>query len=233
MALGALLGVADIAPAHSSEIRSLVEAVGSKVSEWENETPVSLKLSSLLEQSAWNATSTVIAFPDRRIAETYLASDRAVRCNCTIIDHKGILVLSNSASVRRIIVIGPGPQAIRALLTTPLGPETVLLLGDAAGSALLSAELAPLGRIAAFSSIAGRAKALTEALRRGGTNEALDLAEAEFRIVVTDQKTDRSHPSERGVPRPGDRGTVRSEAIPPLQADERRPAAVARRSPPV
>lgn len=188
MALGALLGVADIAPAHSSEIRSLVEAVGSKVSEWENETPVSLKLSSLLEQSAWNATSTVVAFPDRRIAETYLASDRAVRCNCTIIDHKGILDLSNSASVRRIIVIGPGPQAIRALLTTPLGPETVLLLGDAAGSALLSAELAPLGRIAAFSSIAGRAKALTEALRRGGTNEALDLAEAEFRIVVTDQK---------------------------------------------
>jgi hypothetical protein len=188
MVLGALLAVAEIAPAYSSEIRSLVEAVGSKVGEWESETPVSLKLASLLEQSAWNAASTVIAFPDRRIAETYLASDRAVRCDCTIIDHKGIADLSEAAQVRRIVVIGPGPQAIRALLTTKLAPETVLLLGDAAGSALLSAELAPLGRIAAFASIAARAKAITEALRRGGTNETLDLAEAEFRIVVTDQE---------------------------------------------
>jgi hypothetical protein len=188
MALGALLAVAETAPAHSLEIKSLVAAIGSKVGEWEAETPVSLKLASVLEQSAWNAASTIIAFPDRRIAETYLASDRAVRCDCTIIDHKGISDLSEATPVRRIIVIGPGPLAIRALLTTRLGPETVLLLGDAAGSALLSAELAPLGRIAAFSSIAGRAKALTEALRRGGTNEALDLAEAEFRIVVTDQE---------------------------------------------
>ncbi|WP_204268038.1 hypothetical protein, partial [Escherichia coli] len=47
MALGALLAVAEIAPAYSSEIRSLVEAVGSKVGEWESETPVSLKLASL------------------------------------------------------------------------------------------------------------------------------------------------------------------------------------------
>lgn len=188
MALGALFAVAQSAPAYSPEIKTLVEIIDAKVAEWETETPVSLKLLSLLDDADWNTASTVLAFPDRRIAETYLASDRAMRCDCTVVDHRGISDLTSTSTVRRIIVVGPSPQAIRTLLTTSLAPETVLFLGDAAGSALLSAELAPLGRLAAFSSIAGRATALTEALRRGGTNEALDAAEAEFRLVVRDHE---------------------------------------------
>jgi hypothetical protein len=60
-----------------------------------------------------------------------------------------------------------------------------LLLGDAAGSALLAAEIAPLSRIAAFAAVAGRARALAAALQRGGADEKLDLAEAEFRVAAT------------------------------------------------
>lgn len=188
MMLGTLREAAGIAPVHASEIGSLADAIGAKVVEWEEETPVSLKLAGLMEAAEWNANSTVLAFPDRRIAETFLASDRALECACTVIDHRGIFELLPEAGVRRIIVVGPTTQAVRALLTTPLAPELVLFLGDAAGSALLSAELAPLHRLAAFASIAGRVSALTDALRRGGTDETLDLAEAEFRMTVTDQE---------------------------------------------
>ena len=147
-----------------------------------------LKALEFLNQAEWNTATTILAFPDRRIAETYLASDRAVQCACTVIDHRGIFEFAAIADVKRIIVVGPTTQAVRALLTTSLDPDVVLFLGDAAGSALLCAELAPLSRLDAFSSIAGRAAALTEALRRGGSNEALDAAEAEFRMVVTDQE---------------------------------------------
>jgi hypothetical protein len=85
---------------------------------------------------------------------------------------------------RQIIVIGPTPEAARALLTTEAAIERVVLLGDAAGVALLAGEITPLGRIAAFAPIAGRVQAMAAALQRGGANERLDLAEAEFRVAA-------------------------------------------------
>lgn len=188
MVLGALRLAAEIDPGQASEITSLADAIDAKVVEWEAETPVSPKLSTLMDMAEWNAASTVLAFPDRRIAETYLASDRALTCACAVIDHRGIFELSPEAGIKRIIVVGPTTQAVRALLTTSLDPDLVLFLGDTAGSALLSAELAPLHRLAAFAPIASRVAALTEALRRGGTDETLDVAEAEFRMTVSDQE---------------------------------------------
>ena len=49
---------------------------------------------------------------------------------------------------------------------------------------MLSAEIAPLTRIAGFAAIAERARAMSAALQRGGANEKLDLAEAEFRVAA-------------------------------------------------
>src|SRR5208337_2680701 len=72
-------------------------------------------------------------------------------------------------------------------LTTTVSPKRVLLLGDAAGIALITAEIAPLLRINAFAPIAARARAMSAALQRGGANERLDLAEAEFRVVALPQ----------------------------------------------
>ncbi len=121
MALSTLLEAGDTAPAHSTEIKALAEAISNKAAEWEAETPVSSRLSILLNQAEWNTATTILAFPDRRIAETYLASDRAVQCACTVIDHRGIFEFAAIADVKRIIVVGPTTQAVRALLTTSAG----------------------------------------------------------------------------------------------------------------
>ena len=184
MILGPLAAAADLVPEFGEVTRQLVVTVEAKVATWEEETPVSAKLVQLLHDTAWNRHTTLLAVPDRWIADVYLSSDRAVSVACDVVDHRGLSDRLSSTSPTRIVVIGPTPEAARALLTAQISPERVVLLGDAAGVALLAAEIAPLGRIPAFAPIAGRARAMASALHRGGANEQLDLAEAEFRVAA-------------------------------------------------
>ena len=185
MALGPLAAAADLAPQFGEEARRLVQEVEAKVGAWEEETPVSAKLVHVLKDALWNSRETLLTIPDRRVADVYLSSDRALGVLCEVADHRELSDRLNSICPERTIVVGPTPDVVRALLTAPASPERVLLLGDAAGSALLAAEIAPLSRIAAFAPIAGRARALSAALQRGGANEQLDLAEAEFRVAAS------------------------------------------------
>jgi hypothetical protein len=184
VALGPLAAAAELVPEFGETTRRLVSGVEARVAAWEEETPVSPKLAQLLSHPGWNSQATVLAMPDHWIADVYLSSDRALGVGCDVVDHRGLPDRLSSTSPVRIIIIGPTPEAVRALLTAHVSPESVILLGDAAGVALLIAEIAPLGRIAAFAPIAGRARAMAAALRRGGANEQLDLAEAEFRIAA-------------------------------------------------
>mgnify|MGYP003362211933 FL=1 len=185
MALARLAASADLAPAYAEEISRLLATLAGKVESWTDETPVSAKLSHLFTtQPDWNLSTTLLAMPDRRIADLFLASDRAVGCNCQVVDHRGMADAMTRQQPLRIVVVSPTPDAVRSLLITSITPERVLLLGDAAGSALLAAELAPLTRLAAFATVGGRAKALAAALHRGGADEALDVAEAEFRLAA-------------------------------------------------
>ncbi len=185
MALGPLAAAADLVPEFGDEARRLVRDVETRVTEWDEETPVSVKLVHVLEDLAWNNATTALIIPDRRTADVYLSSDRAVSVRCQITDVRGLKVRLTSGSPSRIIVVGPTPDVVRALLTAPIAPQRVLLLGDAAGTALLMAEIAPLSRLAGFAPIAERALAMSAALKRGGANEKLDLAEAEFRVAAS------------------------------------------------
>ncbi|MEP2829653.1 hypothetical protein [Parvibaculum sp.] len=185
MALSRLAMAAEMVPQFGEATRRLIAEVEAKVQAWEDETPVSAKLVQVLLEPVWNASDVLLSVPDRRTADVYLSSDRALGVSCEIIDHRALFGRMIAIKPRRVIVVGPTLEAIRALLTIETSPDRALLLGDAAGSALLAAELAPLTRIPAFAAVAQRARPLTAALQRGGADEKLDLAEAEFRIVAT------------------------------------------------
>jgi len=185
MALGPLAAAADLVPEFGDEARRLIHDIETRVAAWDDETPVSAKLARVLEDNAWNSATTALIIPDRRTADVYLSSDRALDVHCQIADVRGLAEWLSSKSPTRIIIVGATPDVVRALLTAPIAVQRVLFLGDAAGTALLSAEIAPLSRIAGFAAIAGRATALAAALKRGGANEKLDLAEAEFRVAAT------------------------------------------------
>jgi hypothetical protein len=198
MALAELSAFGELFPAFASEAASAAATVEAKVVTWNADTPVAAKLTELLADSSVNAPTTVLALPDRRIVEVFIASDRGVHCLCEVTDHKTLAAHMTAHNPTRVIVVGPTPEAVRTLLVTRRAPTSVLLLGDAAGSALLSAELGSLESINAFSSFAARAKSLATALRRGGSDETLDMAEAEFRIsaVVRENEVDLTQADE-------------------------------------
>jgi hypothetical protein len=184
MALGPLAAAADLVPEFGDEARRLIREVERRVTAWDEETPVSAKLARVLEEDVWNSATTALIIPDRRTADVYLSSDRALGVLCQIADARALMERLTSKPPTRIIVVGTTPEVVRVLLTAPVAPQKILLLGDAAGTALLSAEIAPLIRIAGFAAIAERARAMSTALQRGGANEKLDLAEAEFRVAA-------------------------------------------------
>jgi hypothetical protein len=189
MALGQLAEVGQSSPEGASA-REAVQLIESRVEGWGAETPVSAKLANLVGQEGWNTSATLIAVPERRIAEVLMASDRGFAWRCRIIDHSDLGLTLANGGLARVIVIGPSATAIRALLTSEATPGEVVLLGDASGSALLAGELGPLARLPGFAPIAARALAMQAALKRGGLDERLDAGESEFRILPIAQPRD-------------------------------------------
>ena len=182
MALGQLAEIGQSSP-EGAFAREAVALIESRIEGWGAETPVSAKLADLIAQEGWNTSATLIAVPERRIAEVLMASDRGVAWHCRIIDHSDLVPTLAKGGLMRVIVTGPSATAIRALLTSPATPGEAVLLGDAAGSALLAGELGPLARLPGFAPVSGRAMAMQAALKRGGLDERLDAGESEFRIL--------------------------------------------------
>ncbi|WP_440410501.1 hypothetical protein [Neorhizobium petrolearium] len=189
MALGQLAEIGESSP-EGAFARDAVGLIASRLEGWGAETPVSAKLADLIAQEGWNTPATLIAVPERRVAEVLIASDRGVSWRCGIVDHSGLASALAKGSLQRVIVTGPSATAIRALLTSPATPSEVVLLGDASGSALLAGELGPLARLPGFAPVAARASAMHAALKRGGLDERLDARESEFRILPIAQPRD-------------------------------------------
>lgn len=198
MVLSDLIAAGDLHPIFAGDIKVAVQKIESKVSGWENDTPVAAKLAELLAKPEMDSPKTTVSLADRRVAEVFLASDRAINYRCSVVDHRSLATHLAVSAPERLIVVGPTPEAVQALLTTKSKVKTCYLLGDAAGSALLSAELSSIEAISAFSAFAGRAKLLVAALRRGGSDEALDHAEAEFSVasVVREREVDLTQADE-------------------------------------
>ena len=198
MVLADLIAAGELHPVFAGDIKLAVQTIEAKVSSWEQDTPVAAKLAELLAKSEMDSAKTTISLPDRRVAEVFLASDRAVNYRCSVVDHRSLSSHLSTHDIERLIVVGPTPEAIQALLTTRSALGTVYLLGDAAGSAMLSAELSAIGAIAAFSAFATRAKEIASALKRGGSEEVLDQAEAEFSVasVIKEREVDLTQSDE-------------------------------------
>ena len=119
--------------------------------------------------------------PDAYTADVFLVSSRGMSCACNVIDAKQFTKLANSNGWRRIMILRPETEALHTVLTMHISPSRVLLLGDAAGISLIVAELRLLASIPEFSALAGRAEMLSDALKTGGADEAIDLDRLEYR----------------------------------------------------
>lgn len=177
------LAKAGAASTEASAVDEIVEQIGEIHQVWAQETPVSTKLAELLG----SGERTLVAVPERQIADVLLASDRAVNWTCSVVDHANLAEALNRMVLDRVIVVGPTPTALRALLTSEGAPAKAILVGDATGSALLAGELHPLSRLPAFKSVGPRASALLEALKRGGLDERLEATESQFRVLPVPQ----------------------------------------------
>ena len=149
---------------------------------WDTETPVSAKLSMMLESSEWNRVDTLISIADGRIADLFAICDRGKLVRCTIATHTALADSATIRDIRRLIIISPDPTAIRFLLEVPTCFDRVVLIGDCAGIPLLLSMLAPLERMNEFGGICTRAAQLIAAVKQSGGDEGLDAREAQFRI---------------------------------------------------
>lgn len=172
---------ANTAPEFAADIRALLDEIQSHVRTWEQCTPVSLKLTQLLSDPEWNACDVLLVMPDASTADVFLVSDLGVNCACTITEVSQLAKQASLKEWRRIMIVRPEPTVLRTLLTTPITPSHVLLLGDAAGISLIATELKLLASIPEFSVLAQRTEELLAALNRGGASETIDLDEVEYR----------------------------------------------------
>lgn len=177
-------------PAHRDLLRGVHEQVCATVSQWEAATPISLKLKRLVESGKGDPDGTLLVLPDRTLVDLFLASDLALHCPWGVTAAKTMLEAARASGARRWLVVRPTSDSLKAILTSDLSPERVDILGDAAGSALLAAELAPISRLPAFAPYAGRAAALLEAIGRGSSDLRADEAELALPLPAPTRELD-------------------------------------------
>lgn len=90
-------------PAFAVDIRRLLNEIRAHVNEWEQATPVSLKLAQLLGYPEWNAPDVLLVLPDPRTVDMFLVSDCGVNCTCTVIDVSQLAEQANTTEWRRIV----------------------------------------------------------------------------------------------------------------------------------
>ncbi len=177
-------------PAHRYLLRGVHERVCATVSQWEAATPISLKLRRMVESGKGDPDGTLLVLPDRTLVDLFLASDLALQCPWGVTAAKTMLEAARASGARRWLVVRPTSNSLKAILTSDLSPERVDILGDAAGSALLAAELAPISRLPAFAPYAGRAAALLEAIGRGSSDLRADEAELALPLPAPTRELD-------------------------------------------
>jgi hypothetical protein len=182
MELDALHKIADLVPALGVEAKRLAAEIEVKVESWADETPVSAKLTTVLDAAGRRAANIMIAVPSEAIRDIFLSSDRAQRWDCEVVAPNNLAGRLAAARPERLVVVGTSPEIVRVLLTSTFVPGRVALISDTAGVGLLSSEIRPISQIEAFRPLAARADALRAALAQSGGDESLDLAEAEFRV---------------------------------------------------
>lgn len=163
-----------------NESADLVRRAEERLDTWNEATPVSIKLASLLADPAWNAPSTVISFRDARITALFDLASPAGLVRARTTTHRD---LAAALGPGRAIVVGPNHAAISALLATSATPGEVLLLGDCAGIGLSAALLRALSGYPGLGVVGERARELGDRIAAGGGDASLDRQELAFRIA--------------------------------------------------
>lgn len=163
-----------------NEAVDVVRAAEARLDLWAEATPVSARLAGLLAEPGWNAPSTVVSFPDPRIALLFGAASTPGAVLAAATCH---LELPGVIGPGRVIVVAPTPEAVHALLAAAATPERVLVLGDCAGIGLVSALLRSLSGLKGFGVLGERARLLRERLAAGGGDASLDEREASYRMA--------------------------------------------------
>lgn len=177
-------------PAHRDLLRGVHQRVCATVSQWEAATPISLKLKRLVESGKGDPEGSLLVLSDRTLVDLFLASDLALQCRWGVTAANTMLEAARASGARRWLVVRPTSDSLKAILTSDLSPERVDILGDAAGSALLAAELTPISRLPAFAPYAGRAEALLEAIGRGSSDLRADEAELALPLPAPTRELD-------------------------------------------
>jgi hypothetical protein len=150
MELAGLYAVVDRHPVLGAEAKRLAKEIEAKAENWADETPVSAKLAAVLDTSGRRAVGVMVAVSSGRIRDIFLSSERAMRWDCEVVSPDNLAGRLAAARPEQLMVVGPSPEIIRVLLTSPNVPASVVLIGDAAGVGLLCSEIRPISRIEAF-----------------------------------------------------------------------------------
>src|SRR5581483_6325702 len=184
MELKPLADVEIDAPAHANEAQRLCRKIEEKICFWKTETPVSMKLSALLDSFPDKAEGVLVVIADRRVADVFLSTDRAVKWRCTVRDRNGLEEFLARGAPSGLVIVGPTPEVIRSILISTNLPKRVDILGDVAGIGLVMAELGPAEQLDAFAALKPRAIALKQQISRHGGDESLDIRETEFGVAA-------------------------------------------------
>lgn len=151
---------------------------------WENGTPVSEKLAGLAARLGDEARKAMLVLPDRHVANLYDLSDAAQSVPWRVAEPRTMVQTARAHGCERWIVVRPSGDTLRTLLTALPGPSRLDLIGDAAGTALLEAELRPVATLGAFSALHARADAFRKAIGQSASSLSLDHEEVSARTVA-------------------------------------------------
>ena len=157
---------------------------------WENATPVSEKLAALAARLGDDARKTMLVLPDRHVANIYDLSDAAQAAPWHVAEPRTMVQIACAHGCDRWIVVRTSGDTLRTLLTALPGPSRLDLIGDAAGTALLEAELRPVATLEAFSSLKARAEAFRKAIGQSLSSLTLDHEEMSARTVSNHAELD-------------------------------------------
>ena len=151
---------------------------------WEDSTPVSEKLAALATRLGNEARRAMLVLPDRHVANIYDLSDAAQSAPWHVAEPRTMVQVARTHGCDRWIVVRPSGDTLRTLLTALPGPSRLDLIGDAAGTALLEAELRPVATLEAFSALRARAEAFRKAIGQSAASLTFDHEEVSARTAA-------------------------------------------------
>lgn len=157
---------------------------------WENGTPVSEKLVSLARKLGEGARDTMLVLPDRHVVNLYSLSDAAMSTRWHVAEPRSMLEVASMHGCEHWIVVRPSNETLRTLLTVSPGPRRIDLIGDAAGTALLQAELKPISALDAFAALRARATNFLKAIGQSVSSFTTDYDEIHARVATLPDKLD-------------------------------------------